>query len=311
MMDAYSRTWTLREEIALKRRTRNSREAAHCTFQPVLISRQERSTTGKSIGCRFIRLYDDAIRRMTDKTGSLISGGVADDPIKIVSSVEDCDQQVFLDSMVGTSGSVALKLNGTSSEPHGFQLNKTKWGSNITKSTTLTAKNLHFLESRQRRQSLLGKYKSDANVRLPGNCTFSPEMSGMRSSFCSKSIASTHVSVESRLLEYGVIKKKRLEWKQSLKAKEMVADLTFIPTINRSKVSAASPLQQERTDVYRRLSSPADKKNQALLAELDSELTFQPKLRRASIASVQGGEVVNDRLFREAEQRRKEFEEQV
>ena len=308
MMDAYSRTWTLKEEIALKRSTRNSRNATHCTFQPVLISRQESVTTRKSIGCRFIRLYDDAIRRMTDKTGSLISREVTDDPQQVISSVEECDQRLFLDSMLGTSGSVGLHLEGTSSEP---QLNTLKWGSNITKSTTLTAKNLHLLECRQRRQGLLGKYKSEANVRLPENCTFTPQMSSTRSSFCSKSIASTRISVEDRLLDYGEKKKNRMEWRQGLKAKEMVADLTFTPTINRSKTSTASSSQPDKVDVYRRLSTPADKNNHALLAELNSELTFQPKLRRASVASVQGSENVHDRLFREAEQRRKEFDEEV
>ena len=311
MMDAYSRTWTLKEEIALKRRTRKSREATQCTFQPVLISRQESVTTRKSIGCRFIRLYDDAIRRMTDKTGSLISREAIEDPLKIAPSVEECDQRLFLDSMLGTSGSVGLHLDGTNSEPHGTQLNTSKWGSNITKSTTLTAKNLHLLECRQRRQSLLGKYKSEANVRLPENCTFTPQMSSTRSSFCSKSIASTRISVEDRLLDYGEKKKNRMEWRQGLKAKEMVADLTFTPTINRSKMLSASSSQPDKVDVYRRLSTPCDKNNQALLDELNSELTFQPKLRRASIASVQGSENVHDRLFREAEQRRKEFDEEV
>lgn len=310
-MEAPTGSWSLRDKIAIKRQLSLALEASQCTFQPSLSARPEQVTTEKLVVSRFDRLYDDAIKRKSEGPKVKVEVDRSTYTFKPTlytksrSPSIDREPSEFFESMHMASG--AGRKKEIVEDQNLFKPTISKRANSLDRSMTFASKIARLLVSKQKHQEEMDKLKSEKNMRIAEECTFSPVIYSSRSAYQNKAANGNRTSVINRLLEFGEKKKARLEEEQRLKAIENLAEATFKPAVNKRGRYSFTSVEDDGTDVYSRL---VDKKKETIV-ENDPNLTFQPKSRRSSILLNPSGESVHDRLYKEAEIKRKAFEEEV
>ena len=312
-MEAPTGSWSLREKVAIKRQLNLALEAAQFTFQPSLSARPEQETTEKLVVSRFDRLYDDALKRKSEGPKVKVEVDRSTYTFKPTlytksrSPSIDRDPSEFFESMHRASGAGRALKNEIVEDPNLFKPTISKRANSLDRSMTFASKIARLLVSKKTHEDKLDKLKSEENMRIAEECTFSPVIYSSRSAYHNKAADGNRTSVINRLLEFGEKKKARLEEEQRLKEMERLSEATFTPAVNKRGRYSFTSVEDDGIDVYSRL---VDKKKETPIVN-DPNLTFQPKSRRSSLVSNPGGESVHDRLYREAEIKRKTFDEEV
>ena len=305
----------LRREIEKRKEEKKRLDEANCTFQPDFEARRGRDSAVKPVvGSRFDYLYSDAIKRVTEGPRGIHEEKNSFKPrisprARSISS--DRKATDMINSLHNASGAGRANIKEAPKDPNAFKPTITRRASSLERNS-VTDTNSRLYEFRNRQEENLLKKKEEADVRLSMECTFAPKVTRSRSA--SRESVGSLIPVVDRLLQYGEEKKTKLNEEMKLKAAKDALDETFQPVIPRSRFSSFTA-DPDDPDVYSRLALPIFKDFSAQLAANDADLTFQPNLPknitpRHSDLSVDG-ESVHERLFREANQKKIECEEEV
>ena len=302
-----------RQEIVQRKEEKKKQEEAGLTFQPTLAARRGRDNAVKPVvGSRFDHLYDDAIKRKTE------GQGVPDDSENTFkpsisprarSLSRDRKASDMINNLHNATGAGRVVAKENPKDVDSFKPTITRRGSSVERGSDADT-SARLYEFRNRQEENLQKKKEEAETKFSKECTFAPKISRSRSA--SREPGSP-VLVVDRLLLYGEEKKTKLESDIKLKAEKDALDDTFQPVIPRRNSKIATSADMEGIDVYSRLTQPVEKDLSALKAEVDVNLTFQPKLttNHHSIRDNSNhieGESVHDRLHREGLEKKLEIE---
>ena len=312
---------TQRKVIEAKKEEKKRLEDASCTFQPTMSARRGRENPDKPIaGSRFDYLYKDAVKRksegpktkeLSDENQNTFKPNIS--PRARSMSTDRTRSDVINCLHKGTSN-VRSQVKEIPKDENLFTPKINKRADSAERSSSSVASS-RLYASRTNQEENLQRKKGEVAAKEALECTFSPKLTRPRS--MSRDSAPSPKPVIDRLLQYGADKKNKLAQDKQSKADKDKLTETFQPAIIRSKFSP-SP-KDNGISVHERLAQPLEKGKEfsALLAAADADLTFQPTLPKNRTSSIKmragsiSGESIHERLFREAEQKRNDLEEEV
>lgn len=228
------------------------KEVVNCTFQPNLITPPRASNVTISVSSdsnslnesggsasvrktvvdnRFEYLYNDAKKRQSGDQNDSIDSECTFSPqisararsISSTRKITDHSSEMYKASGAGRKGRPSSTV-----EVPTFTPQISKLGKSMDRKGGSIADHLYsFKDSHEHRLEIL---KYEAAVKVLGDCTFSPQISGK-----SRSLSySDPAGVVDRLLDYGEEKQRKLQEGQILKAEADMANVTFHPVLYRS-----------------------------------------------------------------------------
>ena len=313
---------TQRKVIEAKKEEKKRLEDASCTFQPTMSARRGRENPDKPIaGSRFDYLYKDAVKRksegpktkeLSDENQNTFKPNISP---RARSMSTDRTRSDLIDNLhKGTGVRTQVKEIPKAENLFTPKINKRADSAERSSSSVVSSR---LYASRTNQEENLQRKKGEVAAKEALECTFSPKLTRPRSMSRDSVGCPSPKPVIDRLLQYGTDKKNKLAQDKQSKADKDKLIETFQPAIIRSKFSPAP--KENGTNVHERLAQPLEKGKEftALLAAADADLTFQPTLPKTRTSSVKlragsiSGESIHERLFREAEQKRSDLEEEV
>ena len=304
---------SLRREIEMKRELKMEKEAARSTFQPELSARRGRDNSVKPVGgSRFDRLYNDAIKRKSDESRASIDANnytfkPTISPKSRSVSRERKPAELF-NSLHSASGAGRITVKEAPKDVKLFTPTISKRASSLDRSSSMLDVNARLYAAKKKQQENMEKEKEEAARRHAESCTFSPKLYRSRSASRTRDDDANSGPVAERLLRHGEQMKIKHQDEKALREKEALAEAPFKPTIIRRPSFSSD---KSDVDVYSRLTQHTEKDKSSMIAELDVELTFQPKISKNHTLPTNETENVHERLFKEAFQKRKDVEEEV
>ena len=312
---------TQRKVIEAKKEEKKRLEDASCTFQPTMSARRGRENLEKPVtGSRFDYLYKDAVKRKTegpkakesDENHNTFKPNISP---RARSMSTDRTRSDLIDNLhKGTGVRTQVKEIPKAENLFTPKINKRADSAERSSSAVVSSR---LYASRTNQEENLQRKKGEVAAKEALECTFSPKLTRPRPMSRDTVACPSPKPVIDRLLQYGTDKKNKLAQDKQSKADKDKLTETFQPAIIRSKFSPAP--KDNGTNVHERLAQPLEKGKEftALLAAVDADLTFQPTLPKTRTSSVKlragsiSGESIHERLFREAEQKRCDLEEEV
>lgn len=296
---------SLRDEIKKKQELKHEEENKQPTFQPVLIASKRKNVL--ILGSRFDSLYQDSMKRKESSSAQPMSTFKPRISPRARSKSRERKSADLIDSLHNALGSGRVTVKDAPTNTFTPTVNK-RAGSTSQSSPSDTSKRLY--DDRERHQEHRSKEMEDKDRKLAEQCTFSPRVNKSRESVDSTKIT----SVTDRLLLSGEKTKKKLEEKMKLKATREISDSPFQPTLIAISRPSNSDVANDDVNVYERLANPVPKDYSSLMAAVNAEFTFQPKLFNGTSHLTEGetkGLPVHERLFNESIVKRKEIDEEV
>eukprot|EP01038_Epipyxis_sp_PR26KG_P005259 gene5259-7308_t len=314
-----------RMAIMLKKELQKKQEEDNYTYKPKIIETKRVQQDGVSSdgSSRFDRLYSDALKRHLDvkvkadsyerpsfhptisdssrgrsrsrEKGSK-SGDKSVDSTSRSSSV-DIATKLYNQHIGNVSAEVKAEYTPS------FKPKISKRAKSLDRAPELNGSVTErlFNQTKTHKEKEL-KAAAEAKLREKEICTFKPKIKRSSSTGKMGVKDNDQMEVTERLLKFGELSKKKIEEAKKIKASNENKHLSFKPKIKTTSRSSTP----NGTSVYERLSHPVEKNLSLITAEVEAEMTFQPRLvsKRTASPNGRGSIDVHERLFSLSEKHR-------
>jgi len=278
---------TPRQQVAAMRAKKKEDQTASLTFKPALVS-----SSAKFMGentdlahSRFDRLYGDAKKRIEKaELATIRKSRESDFKPKITPRAQSRERSDSARYSDAGAGRASAKVIEESKKPSAsFTPEITRRASSIDRSQSLQKTGERLYSTAQLYAQRQAKLKEDQAKKEAAKNTFAPKLNIPKRASSNPSSGSgasvvTPAEVSARQKKYEADRAKRRD--ELLKAKEEreTKELQFKPKITAKAAEIVPPEGLPTTTVFERLQKVTTKDLSELQQQLDSELTFRPKL---------------------------------